>query len=222
MIKKLKIDKKIELVDRGLGAEIFSGIVNGIGAALALAGMILCIVFAAKQPGAKILLCSIFYGLVLFLTYLSSCLYHSLAYNNGKRVFRALTISGVDLLFTAGIAIFALTLLTGKKELLFVLGSFGISAISILANIVNFEKFKYVRIFGFLLQTLLGLATLWFALPLLPHMAFVLMLVSVLSFIAGFTFHIFGYQLSYLNSVGHIITLNGNVFLFFTILLYVI
>ena len=222
MMKKLGIDKKIELVDRGLGAEIFSGIVNGIGALLALTGLILCIVFAAKQPGAKLLLCAIFYGLAIFLTYLSSCLYHSLAYNNGKRVFRALTISGVDILFTACIAIFALTLLSGKKELLLVLGSFGITGLSIIANIINFEKFKYVRIVGFLLQTMLGFATLYFALPLLPNMAFILMLVSVLSFIAGFIFHIFGYQLSYLNSVGHIITLNGNAFLFFTILLYVI
>ena len=221
-MKKVNLEKKIELIDRSLGAEIFSAIVNGIGALLGLTGLILCIVFAAKKTSTSLVLCAIFYGVAIFLTYLFSCLYHSLKNNNGKRVFRALTISGVDIVFSASIMMFAIPLLSGKKELVLVLGTLLISALSIMANIIHFDKFKYVRIIGFLFQTVLALTTAYLAIALLPHMAFVLMLVATILLISGFVFHIFGYQLSYLNSVGHIITLTGNTFLFFAILLYVI
>ena len=221
-MKKVNLDKKIELIDRSLGAEIFSAIVNGIGAALFLTGLILCIVYAAKKTSTSLILCAIFYGVAMFLTYLFSCLYHSLKNNNGKRVFRALTISGVDVAITASIMMFAIPLLSGKRELVLVLGTIVITLLSIMANIIHFDKFKYVRIIGFLFQTVLALITAYLAIALLPHMAFVLMLVATLCFLAGFVFHIFGYQLSYLNSVGHIIILTGNVFLFFAIILYVI
>jgi hemolysin III len=214
--------KSIELVDRGLGAEIFSAIVNGIGGMLALTALILVIVFSSKYGGAKLILTSIFYGVVVFVTYLFSCLYHSLAYNNAKRVFRALTISAVHFLFTACISMFAFNLLEGRKVLLAVGCSLFISLLSLVFNILGFEKFKYVRIVGFVVQTVIALFVTYFSLAFLPHIAFIFMLVSILLFLASFAFHIFGYQLSYLNSVGHIMALAGNAFLFFVILLYVI
>jgi len=221
MIKNLKLNKKIELVDRGLGAEIFSGIVNGIGALLALTAMILVIVFSASSRGKGIIICSVFYGVTLFLAYLFSCLYHSLAYNDGKRIFRFLTITIVDFLFTSCIMIICYKLFRDKLVLLTGI-SMGISLISTLFNILNFEKYRYVRIVGFLFQTIIALFVIYKSLVVLPFIAFALVLVAVITFIAGFIFHIFGYQLSYLNSIGHIFVLTGNAFLFFTILLYII
>ena len=97
-----------------------------------------------------------------------------------------------------------------------------ISVISMLFNILDFEKYRYVRIVGFLIQTIIALLVIYKSLVVLPFMAFALLLVAVITFIAGFVFHIFGYQLSYLNSIGHMFVLTGNTFLFFTILLYII
>ena len=220
-MKNLKLSKKIELVDRGLGAEIFSAIVNGIGALLALTALILVIVFAANKTGAGIVVCSVFYGVALFITYLFSCLYHSLAYNDGKRVFRLLTITAVDYLFTACIMIFAFRLLRDKL-FLFLGISLGITMLSTLFNAIDFEKFKYVRIVGFLVQTVLACIVAYLSLAFLPHIAFIFLLVAFLLFMAGFAFHIAGYQLSYLNSIGHIAIATANAFLFFVIILYVI
>jgi predicted membrane channel-forming protein YqfA (hemolysin III family) len=100
--------------------------------------------------------------------------------------------------------------------------SMAISAISTIFNILNFEKYRYVRIVGFLFQTILALYIIYKSLIVLPFVAFALLLVAVIAFIVGFIFHIFGYQLSYLNSVGHMFVLTGNTFLFFVILLYII
>ena len=220
-MKKINLDKKIELIGRSLGAEIFSAIVNGIGAALFLTGLILCIVYAAKKTSTSLILCAIFYGVVLFLVNLFSCLYHSLAYNDGKRVFRVLTITLVHFLFTSCIALLTYRLM--RNNFVLITGiSFGISMLSLMFNFINFEKFRYVRIFGFLLQVLVALYVAYFSLALLPGTAFGLLIVAFIAFFASFVFHIFGYQLSYLNSVGHIVLQVGNVFLFFAILLYVI
>ena len=221
MFSKLELRKKVDLVDRGLGAEIFSGIVNGIGAIFALVALILVIVYAVNKGGKALVLCAIFYGVVLFLVNLFSCLYHSLAYNDGKRVFRVLTITLVHFLFTSCIALLTYRLM--RNNFVLITGiSFGISMLSLMFNFINFEKFRYVRIFGFLLQVLVALYVAYFSLALLPGTAFGLLIVAFIAFFASFVFHIFGYQLSYLNSVGHIVLQVGNVFLFFAILLYVI
>ena len=220
-MKNLKLSKKIELVDRGLGAEIFSAIVNGIGSLLALTALILVIVFAANKTGAGIVLCAVFYGVALFLTYLFSCLYHSLAYNDGKRVFRLLTITAVDYLFTASIMIFAFRFLRDKLPL-FLGISIGVTVLSTLFNALDFEKFKYVRILGFLVQTILACAVAYLSLAFLPHIAFIFLLIAFLLYLTSFAFHIAGYQLSYLNSIGHILSATASAFLFFVILLYVI
>ena len=211
MIKSLNLNKKIELVDRGLGAEIFSAIVNGAGAIFGLVALILVIVYSANLGGKGLVLCSIFYGVALFLTHLFSCLYHSLAYNDGKRVFRYLTITAVVFFFTACIMMFSFVL----KDRFIILTSIslGISLISLLANTIDFEKFRYVRIVGFLIQTILGLYVAYQAMKFLPFIGFGLLVVATISYIVSFAFHIFGYQLSYLNSVGHIILVNANVFL---------
>ena len=221
MFSKLELKRKVDLVDRGLGAEIFSGIVNGVGSIFALVALILVIVYAVNKGGKALVLCAVFYGVVLFLANLFSCLYHSLAYNDGKRVFRVLTITLVHFLFTSSIAILTYRLLRGNFLLITGI-SFGISMLSLMFNFINFEKFRYVRIFGFLLQTLVALYVAYYALALLPGTAFGLLIVAFIAYFASFVFHIFGYQLSYLNSVGHIILQIGNAFFFFTILFYVI
>ena len=221
MIKSLNLNKKIELIDRGLGAEIFSGIVNGLGSIFALVALILAIVYAANKGGKGIVLCAVFYGVAFFLTQLFSCLYHSLAYNDGKRVFRFLTISIVNFLFSACIIIFSYRLINDKFWIIAAITLF-ISMISFFFNLINFEKFRYVRIIGFLIQTFLALYVAYISLALLPSIGFGLMIAATIAYFASFAFHIFGYQLSYLNSVGHIIAVLANAFLFFIILLYVI
>ena len=222
MIKKMNLDKKVELVDRGLGPEIFSAIVNGIGAALALAAMVVIIVVATKTENLNSLVCSVFYGLTLFITYLFSCLYHALAYNNGKRVFRALTITSVSFLFLSMITTFNAIVLDGKRSIIFIVVSLILTVLTFFANLINFEKLKFVRIIGFLVLTVIAFATAFFSITPLPSFAVALMVVSALLYVLSFAFHIFGYQVGYFNSVGHIFAGDANAFMYFTILLYVI
>ena len=223
MIKKMNLEKKIELVDRGTGAEIFSSIVNGFGAIFALVAMIVIIVVASKTDRLDTLMCSVFYGISFFITYLFSCLYHALAYNNGKRALRALTISSVSLLFLSMITTYNVLIFgVCKKMEVFVITSLVITLLTFIANIWNFEKFKYVRILGFLILTAIALATAYFSLGSVTIVGAAFMLVSAILYGLAFALHIFGYQIGYFNSIGHMLALTANVFMFFTTLLYVI
>jgi len=81
-----------------LGEEIANSIAHGIGAALSIAGLVAIVVVAAMhRPAWQIAACAI-YGTSLVLLYISSTIYHALANNRAKRVFKILDHSSIYLL----------------------------------------------------------------------------------------------------------------------------
>lgn len=89
--------------------EVGNSITHGIGAGLAIAGMVLLLV--KSDTGLKVM-ASLFYGISLFLMMLMSCLYH--AFKSGltvKRVFRRFDYSSIYLLIGGTFAPFYLVYL---------------------------------------------------------------------------------------------------------------
>ena len=72
-----------------IGKEIGNAITHGVGAGLSVAGTVL-LILRALPYGAKGIVGATLYGASLILLYLASCLYHSLARNRAKAVFRKL------------------------------------------------------------------------------------------------------------------------------------
>ena len=68
--------KKEIVVRYTLGEELINSISHGIGAALAIAGMILLIIKANNVAG---ILTSIVYSIILIVMYTISCIYHALS-----------------------------------------------------------------------------------------------------------------------------------------------
>ena len=90
-IRKLNEPPKLSLLE-----EVGNSITHGIGAGLAIAGMILLLV--KSDTGLKVM-AALFYGISLFLMMLMSCLYH--AFKGGstvKYVFRRFDYSSIYLL----------------------------------------------------------------------------------------------------------------------------
>ena len=90
-----KLANKIDLPKYKLGEELMNSISHGVGGALSVAALILCIIKASTGLG---LLSSLFYGISSIILYVMSCLYHSLARNNAKRVFRIIDHCSIFLL----------------------------------------------------------------------------------------------------------------------------
>ena len=94
-----------------VGEEIFNAVTHGIGAGLAVAALVLLIVKAAFDGGGILLLAGIVYGVALLLEYLMSTLYHAIAIEGAKRVFKVLDHSGIYLLIAGTYTPYCLSLI---------------------------------------------------------------------------------------------------------------
>ncbi|MFR5090847.1 MAG: PAQR family membrane homeostasis protein TrhA [Adlercreutzia equolifaciens] len=81
-----------------LGEEIFNAVTHGVGASLAVAALVLLIVKSVSDGGGILLAAALVYGIAQLLEYLMSTLYHALAAERAKRVFKVLDHSGIYLL----------------------------------------------------------------------------------------------------------------------------
>ena len=98
-----------------LGEEIANAVTHGVGAALAIAGLAVATVAAAKgEGGAWSVVPVSIYGSCLVLRFLFSTLYHSLPRGGGKRVFRILDHEAIFLMIAGTYTPFSLTTLRGE------------------------------------------------------------------------------------------------------------
>ena len=68
--------------------EIANAITHGIGACLAIASLVILIVFAALYGDATHVVSFSIFGATLVILYLASTLYHSLTHQKAKKLFR--------------------------------------------------------------------------------------------------------------------------------------
>ena len=111
----MSLKEKIDVPKYSLGEEIMSAVTHGVGALLSIAALILCVVFSAKSGSIVSVLSSIIYGTTLIILYTMSTLYHSLAVNNAKRVFRIIDHCSIFLLIAGTYTPF--TLISLEKPL---------------------------------------------------------------------------------------------------------
>ncbi|MGD0484609.1 MAG: hemolysin III family protein [Gemmatimonadales bacterium] len=97
---------------QSLGEEIANSVTHGV-ASLAFAAAIPFLVVAALPGGAASVVGSVVFGASLVLLYSSSTLYHSLARNRAKRVFRVIDHSAIYVLIAGTYTPFTLGVLRG-------------------------------------------------------------------------------------------------------------
>jgi hemolysin III len=98
---------------QSLGEEIANSVIHGIGAVLAVAALPVLVVVAVHRGGAAQVVGNAIYGATLVLVYVSSTLYHALARNRAKKVFRVLDHSAIYLLIAGTYTPFTLGVLRG-------------------------------------------------------------------------------------------------------------
>lgn len=95
MLKK-DVDGEIE---QTVGEEIANSITHGIGFLLAIAALVVGVVFAARHSSAKVVTAVAIYGATLCILYLASTLYHAFpAGTRAKRIFHIFDHSSIYLL----------------------------------------------------------------------------------------------------------------------------
>lgn len=213
---------KIPLPDYTLGEELISAISHGIGAGLSIAGMVLAIVKAAKSGSGIAVVSAALFGSMLFLLYIMSTMYHALARNKAKRVFRVFDHCTIFLLIAGTYIPVVLVAIGGAIGWIY----FGIiiaaSIVGIVFNAIDVEKYQRISLFCYLFMG-------WVIIFAFKPLANAVGMKGVLWLLAGgivyslgaIIYHI-GDERRYFHSIWHFFVLGGSICHYFMIYLYVL
>lgn len=225
-LNELNQKKKEAIKKYSLGEEIFSSIVHGIGALLAIAALVLLIVFTVKHDGTAIDVVGVtIYGGTLILLYTMSTLYHSISNKKAKRILQIFDHCSIYFLIAGTFTPLTFTVLrnTGKTTWL-VFGFVWLMAIlgTILYSVFP-RKFKVLNVSSY---ALMGWSALFLIPALLKELSAINCIASIYWLIIGgitYTVGIIFYSLKkvkYFHSIFHIFVLGGSICHFFCVLSY--
>ena len=199
-----------------LGEEILNAISHGVGALLAVAGLVLLVVRAAKYGGAINVVSVAIFGASMIVLYLVSCLYYALAESKGKRVFQVLDHCSIFFLILGTYIPLCLVNIGG------VLGwtVFGVNAacavVGIVLNAVNMKRWKKLSMALYVVMGWMCLIALPSIYRSLTTMGFVFLVLGGVCYTVGILFYRQKEKL-YRHGVWHFFVLAGTVFQFFTV-----
>lgn len=213
--------EKIGLPDYWLSEELISAISHGVGAALAIAALVLCVVRAAGHGGFQVV-SSCIYGSSMILAYLASCIYHSLARNRGKKVFRVFDHCSIFLLIAGSYTPFTLGPLRGPVGWTLFGVVWGLAVLGIVFDSIDLERFSKPALVVYLLMGWCIVLVFPMLLKRVPWNCIVLLLAGGVAFTLGAILYGIGSKVRYVHSVWHFFVLAGSILQFFAIYWYVI
>ena len=135
---------KIKIPKYTLGEELINSISHGIGAGLAIAALVLCLI---KANNAWSIVSTAIYGSLMIILYIISCIYHALSPRvKGKKVLRVIDHCNVFLMLAGTYMPICLSLL--NKTLGWVVFSIVwlITIIAIVLNAINVDKYQIASV----------------------------------------------------------------------------
>ena len=199
--------------------EIANAITHGVGAALAIAGLVILIVRAVHTGSPMRIVTFSIYGAALVLFFLASTLFHSLIFTRAKRVFQILDHDMIYLVIAASYTPYCLVAIKGWQgwTLFGIIWAMAIAGI-IYKSIWFQKKSKWSTIF----YVIMGWMCLFAIIPLyhaLGPVGFGLLLAGGITFTLGAVLYSFPTQYTHL--IWHLFVLGGTILMYFSILLYV-
>jgi hemolysin III len=201
-----------------LHEEIAHSIIHGIGAILAIAGLVILIVNATTFGSARhIVSCSIF-GAALVLLYSASTLYHGVQHPKAKKVLRVIDHSSIYLLIAGTYTPFTLINMQGAWGW----SLFGIIWLAALLGIIlQFSPLRRFSSIRLILYVAMGWAALVAIKPLsasVPMSALTLIVAGGLSYTVGIVFYLWN-RLPYHHAIWHVFVLSGSALHYLAVLL---
>ena len=201
--------------------ERFNSISHIIAAAAALAGLVILVVFSARQGDPWKIVSFSVYGTTLFLLYTFSSLYHSLR-GRAKEVFRTLDHYAIYLLIAGTYTPFTLVTLRGAWGW----SIFGtVWGLAVAGIVLEFYPIKGRRVMPMVIYIVMGWIVLIALRPLLqalPHAGFRWLLAGGLFYTSGILFYAFDKKVRHFHGIWHLFVLAGSISHYLAVLLYVL
>lgn len=209
----------VSIPEYTLGEELVNSISHGVGAVLAITGLVFCII---NSKSGIAVVASCLYGSMMILLYLFSCLYHALSpRTRGKKVLRVIDHDNVFLMEAGTYMPISLSLLAGNGQVAIGWTVFGIvwavTIVAVVLSSIDVDKFQGV---GLVCNLILG----WGALLILPWLTKVLppagiflLIMGGLAYSLGAIWYAIGSKYKWMHSIFHFYVLLGSIFHFFLI-----
>ena len=198
--------------------EIVNAITHGLGAALAIAGVVILIVRGAGDPW-KVVSASI-YGASMILLFTMSCLYHAITNTRAKQVLRIFDHSTIFILIAGTYTPFTLVTLRGWVGWTIFGVVWGVAVLGVVLNAISIERFKVISMIGYVAS---GWCVVCAIGPMIQRMALhglILLLLGGVAYTAGLIFYALK-KVRYMHSIWHVFVFAGALLHYFCILFYV-
>lgn len=203
-----------------LGEEIVNAITHGVGAALAIAGLVLLIIKADSAMGV---VTGIIYASIMIVLYVISCIYHSLSFRiKGKKVLRVLDHCNIQLMVAGTYTPICLSMLGGTLGWVMFGIVWAVTIVAVVFNCLNVEKYKVVSI---VCNLLLGWAALLIIKPLIaacPSTGLSLLIWGGVVYSIGAILYGLGHKVRYMHSVFHFFVIGGSLLHYLMIFFYAV
>jgi hemolysin III len=201
------------------GEEIASSITHGIGAVLSIAGLVAIVVVAAPhRPAWQVAACAI-YGTSLVLLY-SSTIYHALANNRAKRVFKILDHSSIYVLIAGSYTPFTLITLRGPWGWSLFGVVWGLCVCGVVCKSLWIDRLKVVSTVVYLLMGWCAVVALRPLLGALSWTGFAWLLAGGLCYTAGVAFYVNSSKFAHF--IWHLFVLAGSLCHYWAVFRYVL
>lgn len=214
--------QKVRLHKYSLGEELLNSISHGVGAALAIAGLIVGLVIAVNTGDPYKIASMTLYGVTLIILYTVSTIYHALKPNKGKKVMRVLDHCAIYLLIAGTYTPFSLVSLRGSIGWIVFGVCWGACILGIVLNAIDIKKYAIISMISYI-------ATGWMIVfafsPLTEVVAkngIVLLIWGGIAYTVGAVLYGIGKKIKYIHSVWHFFVLAGSILHYFAVILYVI
>lgn len=213
--------KKHNIREYTLGEEIANSITHGLGIALAIAAIPILVITATGDGGGIRLFAALVYAITMVLEYTMSTLYHAIAVEKAKRVFKILDHSCIYLFIAGSYTPFCLVSLADSGGIWLCVFVWVVALAGVACE--AFWVFR-PRWISAVLYLLLGWCVIWFLPALItaiPAPGLWLLVGGGVCYSVGCIFYVLK-KIPYMHSIFHLWVLAGSILQFLAIALYVL
>ena len=207
--------------DQGNAEEILNAVSHGIGAALAIAGSAVILVYSVRSGDAVNVVSASIYSFSLIFLYVMSTLYHSFHKYNVKKTFQKFDHCSIFFLIVGSYAPICLSLLGGKLGWTIFALNIAIAVFGIVVNAIDVKKWSELSLILYLLMGWSVVAAIKPLLHLIPLDGFIVLLLGGLSYSFGVIFYK-KTKPRFMHTIWHVFVLCGSIFHYFFVLFYVL
>ncbi len=213
---RLRRIKELNLPEYSLSEELMNAISHGIGAALAIAAIVLLIL--NSNFTAKAVVSVTIYSSSLFILYIISTLYHALAPNKAKKVFRILDHCSIFLLIAGTYTPICLLVLDGVIGWVLFSVVWLAAIVGVVFNSIDIKKFAK---FSMICYIAMGWVVIFAIKPLIDSITslqLALLVSGGIAYTVGAGLYGLGKKYKYIHSIWHLFVLAGSILHFFMVL----